>query len=187
LSKDVPRDNELGPAMQALKPKWRAFVCAYLLEPPGMGAQVNAARRAGYGTPKTKPAHMANIAWRLMQEPRIIAAIAEESRKMLRSGSPQAVNALMAMVADPEHKSHARAVEMVLARSDPPEFRQTMTVEHKHNNDDMIELAKRLAQELGVEESTLLGVNRPMKLIEGRAVEVKDPEPAKTPKPGTAE
>jgi phage terminase small subunit len=185
--KEVPRDNELGPAMRALKPKWQAFVCAYLLEPPGRGAQVNAARKAGYGTPKTKPVQMANIAWRLMQEPRIVAAIAEESRKMLRTGSPEAVNALLNMVRDPEHKSHARAVEMVLARSDPPVVHQTMTVEHRHSNDDMIELARRLAQELGVDETTLLGVNRSPKLIETTYTEVKDAEPANPQKSATAE
>jgi len=191
LSNEVTRKEdwgELGPAMRALSSdKRRAFVCAYLLEPPGRCAQINAARKAGYGTPRTKPGHMANIAWRLMQDPRLVAAIAEESRKMLRVGSPEAVNALLNMVRDPEHKSHARAVEMVLARSDPPVVHQTMTVEHRHSEGDMIELVRRFAKEIGVDEATLLGVNRPERVIEGHCVEVKDTETTNAQKAATGE
>jgi phage terminase small subunit len=113
------REDELGPAMLALKEKQRAFVTCLLLEPPGHGAQVNAARRAGYGTAKTKPVHMANIASRLVRHPKVAAAIVEESRKMLRTGSPEAVNALLVMIRDPNHKGHLRAVGMMLDRTDP--------------------------------------------------------------------
>jgi hypothetical protein len=130
---------------------------------------------------------MANIAWRIMQDPSVVAAIAEESRKMLRVGSPEAVNALLNLVRDPEHKSHARAVEMLLARADPPVVHQHMIVEHKRNDAKMIELARRFAQEMGVDEAKLLGVNRSQQVIEADYVEVKDTEPANTQKSATAE
>ena len=54
--------------MQALpNNKWRNFVEFFLLEQPGYGAQVNAARRAGFGNAKTTPLNMARIASRLMR------------------------------------------------------------------------------------------------------------------------
>jgi hypothetical protein len=49
----------------------------------------------------------------------VAAAIVEESRKMLRTGSPEAVNALLVMIRDPNHKGHLRAVGMMLDRTDP--------------------------------------------------------------------
>jgi hypothetical protein len=83
--------GELGPAMKALpNAKQRAFVTFYILENPGRGAQTNAARRAGYGNARTKPIDMAHIAWRLMSDERIQAAIAEEARKVLRGCAPEA-------------------------------------------------------------------------------------------------
>jgi hypothetical protein len=124
--------GELGPAMKALpNPRWRLFVEAYLLERPGHGAQTAAARRAGFGSPKTTPRAMAHMAWRLMRDQRIIEAIAEEARKLLRSGQPEAVKALHNMVRDPAHPGHARAVGMLLDRCDPIESRQQIEVTHK--------------------------------------------------------
>src|ERR1700738_3495715 len=112
--------GELGPAMKALpNNRWRAFVEFYLLEPPGYGAQTRAARRAGFGTDRTKPLYMARMASRLIHDSRIQGAIDEESRLMLRDGAPEALKALQNLVRNPEHKDHVRAVAMVLARTDP--------------------------------------------------------------------
>src|SRR5262245_19027181 len=96
--------GQLGPAMRSLpNEKWRAFVEFYLLEKPGYGAQVNAARRAGFGKPKSTPLNVARIASRLMRDDRMIAAIGEEARKLLRSSAPDAVKALHNMIRDPTH------------------------------------------------------------------------------------
>ena len=112
--------GELGPAMRALpNNRWRAFVEFYLLEKPGYGAQANAARRAGFGAPKSTPLSLTQTASRLMRDDRMIAAIAEEARKMLRGGAPDAVKALLSLVRDPKHKDHARGIALVLARTDP--------------------------------------------------------------------
>src|SRR5262245_56018796 len=87
--------GELGEAMKALpNDRYRAFVEFYLLEKPGRGAQTAAARRAGFGKPRTTALSMAQIAYRLMRDERVVAAIAEESRKLLRAGAPDAVKAL---------------------------------------------------------------------------------------------
>jgi hypothetical protein len=129
-------EPEYGPAMKALpNARWRAFVEFYLLGAPSRAGMVSnqaaAARRAGFGTSKTTPRAMAHMGWRLMQDQRMVEAIAEESRKLLRSGHPEAVAALKNMIRNPEHPGHARAVGMLLDRVDPVESRQQIEVTHK--------------------------------------------------------
>jgi hypothetical protein len=104
-------------------------------QPPGHGALTNAARLAGFGKDST-PATLAKIAWQLSHDARMIAAIAEVSRAIVRRGAPEAVNALLAMVRDPEHRDHARAVNMVLARTDPEVSRHDISVTHKVIDED---------------------------------------------------
>jgi hypothetical protein len=129
-------EPEYGPAMKALpNARWRAFVEFYLLGTPsreGMFSnQAAAARRAGFGKPRSTPRAMAHMGWRLMQDQRIVEAVAEEAKKLLRSGHPEAVNALKNMIRNPDHPSHARAVGMMLDRCDPVESRQQIEVTHK--------------------------------------------------------
>src|SRR3974377_1508472 len=124
--------GSLGPAMKALpNDRYRLFVDAYLLEKPGYGAQTNAARRAGFGNQHTKDQTFSAIACRLMRDERVVAAVAEEARKLLRSGAADAVKALQNMVQDPTHKDHARAVGMLLDRTDPVTTHQQIAVTHK--------------------------------------------------------
>jgi hypothetical protein len=130
--------GEMGPAMRALpNNRWRAYVEFYLLETytnnkkNNLGAQAAAARQAGFGTPKTTPHVMAHIAWRLMRDERMIAAVAEEARKFVRSIAPEAAKAVQNGVRNPDHKDHARFVAMALDRADPIETRQQIEVTHK--------------------------------------------------------
>jgi hypothetical protein len=150
--------GELGPAMKALpNNRWRAFVEFYLLEPPGYGAQTRAARRAGFGTDRTKPLYMARMASRLVHDSRIQSAIAEESRLMLRAGAPEAVKALQNLVRNPEHKDHVRAVAMVLARTDPEIQQHDMNVVHRIIDPDQEALEElRAARSLGATREKLL-------------------------------
>jgi phage terminase small subunit len=149
--------GELGPAMRALNDRYRAFVEFYLLEKPGRGAQTAAARRAGFGTPRTTALSMAQIAYRLMRDERIVAAIAEESRKLLRAGAPDAVKALRNMVNDPAHKDHARAVAMLLDRSDPIVTHQQIDVTHKHVDPDTEAIEElRALRQLGTSREKLI-------------------------------
>jgi hypothetical protein len=155
---------QLGDAMNSLpNNRWRNFVEFLLLEKPGHGAQTNAARRAGFGRVNTSPLTMARISTRLMHDPRIQAAIAEESRKMLRAGAPDAVKAVYNGIRNPEHKDHARFVAMVLDRSDPTESRQFVQVVHKSIDPDQEALEElRAARQLGAPREKLLelyGVN----------------------------
>jgi hypothetical protein len=98
-----------------------------------------------------------------MADPRIQAALAEEARKIVRGGAPEAANALLAMVRNPEHRDHARAVNMVLARTDPEVARHDISVTHKVIDEDE-EARQELAalRALGTSREKLLelfGVN----------------------------
>jgi hypothetical protein len=155
--------GELGPAMRALNPRWRAFVEFYLLETftnshkANYGAQARAARKAGFGSPKTTTRAMAHMAWRLMRDDRIIAAVAEESRKLLRAGAPEAVKAVHAGIRNPDHKDHARFVAMVLDRADPVESKQLIEVTHKHLDPDQEALEElRALRSLGTAPEKLI-------------------------------
>src|SRR5262249_50369577 len=123
--------GQLGPAMRALpNDRWRDFVYHYVSHPPGHGAQARAARLAGFAK-GSKPIVVAKIAHRLAHDPRMIEAIAEESRKMVRAGAPEAVNALYEMIRDPTSKDRMAAVRAVLSRADPEVAHQSLQVTHR--------------------------------------------------------
>ncbi len=95
----VPQENwgELGPAMQALNEKQRDFVRYLVTEPATRGYLTRAYKKAGYGKNSkagSDPHTLSKDAHRLSRDERIIAAIAEESRKVIRVGHPEAVAAL---------------------------------------------------------------------------------------------
>ena len=127
-----------GPAMRALpNDRWRLFVDTYIWETftngnkDNYGAQAAAARKAGFGSPRSKPITLAHIGWRLLKDDRIVAAVAEESRKLLRAGAPQAVKAVHDGILNPNHPSHAKFVSMLLDRTDPMESKQLVEVTHR--------------------------------------------------------
>ena len=150
--------GELGPAMKALpNDRWRMFVELYLLEKPGHGAQTRAARRAGFGHPSTKPVNMARIASRLMSDDRIIAALSEEARKIVRSSAPEAARALINLVRDPAHKDHGRAIAAVMDRVDPITSRHEIDVTHRTVDPDQEAIEElRALRKLGTSRERLL-------------------------------
>jgi hypothetical protein len=101
--------GQLGPAMRSLSPRHRAFVQHYW-----------AYRSAGFGEGSTKE-QQAKDAWKLANDDRIQAAIAEEARRVLRAGSPEAVHAVYSVMNNPAALGSdvLRAAGMVLARTDP--------------------------------------------------------------------
>ncbi|MGA8696884.1 MAG: hypothetical protein WB689_24215 [Xanthobacteraceae bacterium] len=192
----APRRKEwgsIGQAMRALpNNQWRAFVEFYLLEKPGHGAQTRAARRAGFGNASSSPLNMARIASRLMRDDRIQAALSEEARKIIRGGGVEASKALMNLVRDPEHRDHARAIAMVLARTDPEIQRHDLHVTHKILDPVEEELEElRAARAIGATREKLLelfGGNRlpflerlelqrqseKAKVIDGKMIDAED-------------
>ena len=170
--------GELGPAMRALpNARWRAFVEFYLLENPGHGAQTNAARRAGFGHARTSPLNMAKIATRLMRDERMQAAIAEEARKLLRGGAPEAVKALQNLIRNPEHKDHARGIQMELNRVYPEITRHDMNIVHRVIDPDQEELEElRALRELGTSREKMLQLFGGNRLPALEALEAADME-----------
>jgi phage terminase small subunit len=148
----------LGPAMQQLTELQRAFVRSLVTQRPGYGALTRAARAAGYcKDAKGNPANLCKHAHDLSRNERVIAAIAEESKKVTRIAHPEAVAALLNLIRDPSHKDHARAVAMLLDRADPAESRQSVEVVHRHLNADQEALEElRAARELGAPRQKLL-------------------------------
>jgi hypothetical protein len=146
-----PLDAKDGPAMQALpSDRHRAFVRALYQVRPGHGANVKAAKLAGFGTPTSTPQSMATIASRLAHDDRVLAAIREEDEKHIRSSAPRAIRALSHLIETPGHKDHARGIGMVLDRVHPAT--SVVSVAHKHEHDispdakDAVQVLARIAE-----------------------------------------
>jgi len=133
-----PLDASWGPAMAALpSEQHRAFVLALWLVPASRGGPhqrggASEALRLSGLHPNANQKTINENASRLMSDPRIQRAIVEESWKHMRRGLPPALKALDALVDDPKHKDHARAVGMVLDRVLPVTVRSEVQVDHTH-------------------------------------------------------
>lgn len=159
---EIIDDPELiGPAMEQLLPRQRAFVRAVLaLGRNGIENATEAARQAGYaeGDGLRVRAHG------LMHDARVQAALLEESRKRVNAAAaivatPVAIS--IAMDEDASARDRLRACEMLFNRGGmPAQTEHKVTVEHTTSNDKMLALVRRLSSELGLDETRLLGVNR---------------------------
>ncbi len=138
LSADVvaalaPGDGaEWGPAMKALpSDRHRVFVLSLYEVPRGYGAQVKAAKMAGFGTSTTSAKSWSVIASRLAHDEKILAAMREEDERRIRASAPRAIRALAHLIEDPDHRDHGRAIGIVMDRTHPVETRHTVAVEHR--------------------------------------------------------
>lgn len=166
--------GELGPAMKILNDKQRAFVRALVTGKPGYGSLTRAYRKSGYGK-NSKPATQSKEAHHLSRDDRIIAAIAEETRKVIRVGHPEAVAALFNMIRDPEHRDHARAVAMVIDRCDPAVTKHSVDVVHRHEDPDREALEElRALRHLGATREKLLEFFGPNGLDRLEAIEAAE-------------
>jgi phage terminase small subunit len=149
--------GELGPAMQALTEMKRNFVRALVTDAkPGHGALTRAAAVAGFGK-NSKRATLSKHAHHLSRDEKAIAAIAEESRKVIRVGHPEAVAALFNLVRNPEHRDHARALAMVIDRCDPTVTKHSVDVTHRTIDPDREALEELQAlRQLGATREKLL-------------------------------
>jgi hypothetical protein len=134
---DTPKDwGQLGPAMQALPNEaWRQFAYHLVTQKPGHGRLTRACRAAGFGKNST-PANLAKLAWHMSRDERLIAAVAEQSKKVIRLGHPEAVAAVLNLVRSPKHRDHMRAVDTVLSRADPIESHSRHNIEVLHRTID---------------------------------------------------
>jgi phage terminase small subunit len=169
--------GEYGPSMRALNARQRAFVEFLLIEPPTHGAQTRAARRAGYGKANSSPLVLAQLACRLVRDDKVLLAINEEARKLLRAGGVEATKALLALVHDTTHRDHARGIAMVLARTDPEIERHDFNVVHKVLNPDEEALEElRALRQLGTTREKLVELFGGNALPRLEAMEAADQE-----------
>jgi hypothetical protein len=158
--------NEYGPAMQALTAQQRAFVTHYVAEVmvKPYGAATRAARKAGYGYQTTSPhPHVSRMAHKLLHDPtyspKIVEAIGEESRRLIRLGAPEAVGALLKLVRDPASPHHFRALDAIIQRSDPLKTEHSINVTHRVQNADEEALEElRAAREIGASREKLIEI-----------------------------
>jgi hypothetical protein len=68
------------------------------------------------------------IAHRILHDDRTQAAITEHSHRCMRAIPPEAIRALKNLIRDPKHRDHARAIGMVLDRTDPMQTVHTVKV-----------------------------------------------------------
>ncbi|MGA8698027.1 MAG: hypothetical protein WB689_30180, partial [Xanthobacteraceae bacterium] len=142
----------------------------------GYGSVTQAARRAGYGRSDSKPASLSKQAHDLSHHPKIIAAINEEAKKVIRGiGHAEAAAAVMNMIRDPSHRDHARAVDMVLSRADPAISKQLIDVTHRAIDPDReaVEEIKALRR-LGTSREKLLEIYGPNGLDRIEALEATE-------------
>jgi hypothetical protein len=155
----------LGPCMMALAPKRRRFVLAMFANP--FGTRTDWARDAGYSDKReTKRGGIRVRAWEAYHDPKVQAACLELSRATLGSIGPiVATQGLLRIAADPKHRDHTRALELIANRAGLSE-KQEIEVTHRDlTGDALIARIRALAQRHGLDAEKLLGLNPP-KIIE---------------------
>jgi hypothetical protein len=123
---------QFGPKMSALPEKRRALVIALFDDDApalGRGLLVYAARKANFGSPTSSTKSLGVIAGRIVHDDDVQEAIKEHSHRVMRAIPPEAIRALKAIIADPKHRDHMRAIDAVLNRSDPLQTISTVKIQ----------------------------------------------------------
>lgn len=108
----MPEFNDLPDGVQALRdPRWRAFVWAYTFN-GGDGAK--AARAAGFSDASEGAKVRAHV---LLQRQDILDALREMGARYLFSLAPKALFRLGQLLDRPDHRHHAKAIDMTLSRT----------------------------------------------------------------------
>jgi len=103
LRPTLPKTEELGPAMKALKPTWRLFVILLWERQPISATE--AYIQAGHTQNRASAQSSAST---LLQDPRIKAAIIEYGRAFTAACAPELHGILMKIAANPQHKDQAK-------------------------------------------------------------------------------
>ena len=106
------------------------FVDRYLALGGERGAGTKAAQLAGYSA-----SWSAIAAHRMLRRPRVMRAIEEESKRLVRALGPQAIKVIKEILDDREHKDRLKAARTVLERIDPT----FLGVQHQHHVDVAVE------------------------------------------------
>lgn len=154
---ELPPFDQLGPKMQALrKDEQRLFVWAYV---NNGGNATQAANDAGYGKGGNG---QHSTGWRLTQRQDVKEAMHECTWLVMHTAAVPAVKALEHLVRDPNHKDHARAIEMVLARTGfLAKSEHTTKVEHVLDERTMLARIVALCEKNKWDKQAILGASAP--------------------------
>lgn len=150
---DARDRGKLGPCMQKLNDRQRAFVWAMM--DTGQVNHKRCAQVAGYqGDDRT----LAVTAHRLAHDEDIQAAIQEEARKTMGAAQLVAVSHLVLMASNPAHKDQLSAIKEVLNRSGLNTVTEhKISVTHSTDRDSIVREIAVLAKEQGLDPKKLLG------------------------------
>jgi hypothetical protein len=156
LSRVSPDEGVMGEAMLALTPRQRKFVTVLLTS--GRNNHAAAAGLAGYqGTADT----LAVTGHRLAHDQRVLRAIREEADRRIRAHAVLATSVLIEIAEDPmaQNKDKLKAVEMLLNRGGLHAITESKQIIEHHDlsGKALIERARQLAGELGMDVTKLLG------------------------------
>lgn len=156
--------------MRALTEKQQRFVLAMFSRPTGTAT--GWVKAAGYSNSE---GGFRVTAHRLMHDPKVSAAVQEFASQHLSVVGPAlSLGVLMKIARTKDHKDQFKAAAALANRSGFHE-----TTEHRvlvtrmdRTGEGALARIKAAAELLGVDPTTLLGENAPMKQIEGKVVDV---------------
>jgi len=108
-----PAEGDMGPKMTALTEKQQAFVVAVA----NLGTMdfTRCAAAAGYST--VSQTSLQVQAWRLAHDPRIQEAMFEFAQRRMQAGSLVALDVMLNIATNPQHKDQFKAAQTVLDRT----------------------------------------------------------------------
>lgn len=172
----IPDAPGMPEAYAKLSPMQRAWVHAFL--DAGDENATAAARRAQYGkegTAHQKAQACKQAGYHNIHNPLVQDAIRELAHEKFRVAGYLATAQLMALVKDPSHKDHFKAIERVLAQNG---MVAAVQIEHNHKHTvtekDQVEMVVKLAKRLGMDPRTLLG-SAGVEWVDAEFEEVKEP------------
>ncbi|MFO1099735.1 MAG: hypothetical protein U1E81_16080 [Xanthobacteraceae bacterium] len=157
--------------MQALYSDRHRYAVRHYVTAPDQG-KAAACRNAGV-TANCRDADIARrMAWNFFSDPKVIAAVAEEAKKLLRISHPKAVHSVLAIAANVDKNPMAslKASQLILDRTDPVAFDVHHTHEHSHTHElspaareEILRNIARIAKDAGV---TLRSLPAPRPMID---------------------
>jgi phage terminase small subunit len=167
------KDAKPGPALAALPERMQRFVLA--LVQTGCN-HTEAARLAGYAG---NASVMKSKGYALSHDPRVQAALHEESLKLMRDTAPMAIGVLKEVAQDKtiDPKARIKAAAELLSRSGLGTMTEhKVTVEKQLDKQALIEEIKRLAVSLDIDPVKLLGHALPGPVVDAEFTEVASPD-----------
>jgi hypothetical protein len=173
----VPEEG-CGPAMLALTPAQRAFVVAKV----HFGCtNAEAARRAGYS--KSQPSDAKVTAYRLAHSENIIAAIVEESRKVMAGEGPRSIKTLVEIRDSKSGEAKDRikaAIELLNRGGLNAVSEHHHVVEHTMTDAQKDRRILELAKELGLPDTEARKLLIAPEAVDAEFTEVEPPNVGRT-------